>query len=132
MAGKARVGRKIKFRWGTPAEEIPGVREKGVACAGEAINVTADDSGGWRELLEDAAENQVEITLSGVTKSHRLEDDFFAGNRTKYAEVEYENGRKISGTFFLASHNTTGVYNDAVTFEATLQSTGVIAVTPGI
>ena len=49
MAG--RVGRKIKFRWGTPPAEIPGVREKGVTLNGEAVDVTGDDSDGWRELL---------------------------------------------------------------------------------
>jgi predicted secreted protein len=128
----ARVGRRIKFRWGTPPAEIPGVREKGVTLNGEAIDVTADDSNGWRELLADPTEQQVDVSLSGVTKSHTLKADWFAGNRTRYAEIEYDDGTKISGQFYLATYGETGVYNDAATFEATLQSTGVVAYMPGI
>src|SRR5262245_7532726 len=128
----ARIGRKIKFRWGTatPLAEIPGVREKGITLNGEGIDVTADDSTGWRELLAEPAENQVEISLSGVTKSHALKADWFGGTRTKQAEVEYDDGAKIAGTFFLSSYSETGVYNDAATFEATLLSTGPVTYTP--
>jgi predicted secreted protein len=128
----ARIGRKIKFRWGTPATEIPGVREKGVTLNGEAVDVTADDDNGWRSLLIDPAENQVEISLSGVTKVHTLKADWFAGSRSKYAEIEYDDGAKVRGTFFLSNYSETGVYNDAATFEATLMSSGVIEYTPGL
>jgi predicted secreted protein len=129
----ARVGRKIKFKWGTaaPLAEIPGVREKGVTLNGEAIDTTADDNNGWRELLADAAQNQVDVSLSGVTKSHALKADWFGGARTKLAEIEYDDGAKITGTFFLSNYAETGVYNDAATFEATLMSTGVVTYTPG-
>jgi predicted secreted protein len=129
----ARVGRKIKFKWGTaaPLAEIPGVREKGVTLNGEAIDTTADDNNGWRELLADAAQNQVDVSLSGVTKSHVLKADWFGGTRTKLAEIEYDDGAKIAGTFFLSNYAETGVYNDAATFEATLMSTGVVTYTPG-
>lgn len=128
----ARAGRKIKFRWGTPPAEIPGVKEKGITLNGEAIDISADDSNGWRELLADPAEQQVDVSLSGVTKDHRLKADWFAGARTKYAEFEYDDGTKISGQFYLSNYTETGVYNDAATFEATLQSTGVIAYAPGL
>src|SRR5262245_19834209 len=113
----AKVGRKIKFRWGTPPAEIPGVREKGVTLNGEGIDVTGDDSDGWRELLSEPAQNQVEISLSGVTKSHALKVDWFAGTRTKLAEVEYADVAKITGSFFLSNYAETGTYNDAATFE---------------
>ena len=131
MAG--RVGRKIKFKWGTaaPLAEIPGVREKGVTINGEAIDVTADDSNGWRELLADAAQNQVDIALSGITKTHVLKADWFGGSRTKLAEIEYDDGARIAGSFFLSNYAETGVYNDAATFEATLLSTGPVTYTAG-
>lgn len=124
----ARIGRKIKLRWN--GAEIPGVREKGITLNGEAVDVTADDSNGWRELLADPAENQVEISLSGVTKTHTLKTDWFAGTRTRSAEIEYDDGSKITGTFYMSNHSETGTYNDAATFEATLQSTGVVTFTP--
>jgi predicted secreted protein len=129
-------GRAVVFTWGDddaspPApRQIPGVREKGVALNGEAVDVSADDSGGWRESLDVAAENQVDISLSGVTRVDHLKRDWFAGNRTKTATLTYPDGGVISGEFRLANYNETGAYNDAVTFDAELQSTGVVAYTP--
>jgi predicted secreted protein len=126
----ARVGRKIKFRWN--GQEIPGLREKGITLNGEAVDVSADDSNGWRELLADPAENQVDISLSGVTKNHALKADWFAGTRTRTAEIEYDDGTILSGTFYLSTYSDTGVYNDAGTFEATVMSTGVVSYSPGL
>ena len=57
------VGRKIIFTWG--GQQIDGVREKSAALNGEPIDVTADESDGWRELL---AKSGLEITpASGLT-----------------------------------------------------------------
>lgn len=128
----AAVGRSIKFFWGDtiPLPEIPGVREKGLELNGEPIDVTADDSNGWRELLAVPAENQANISLSGVTKDHRLKTDWFAGTRTRLATLRYSDGTEISGSFYLATYNETAVYNDAAAFEATLQSTGPVTLTP--
>ena len=128
----ARVGRKIKFRWGMPLAEIPGVREKGITLNGEAIDVTADDSDGWRALLADPAQTQVDIALSGVTKTHTLKAAWFAGDRTQAVEIEYDDGAKLAGQFFLSNYADTGVYNDAATFEATLQSSGPVTYTAGV
>jgi predicted secreted protein len=129
----AQVGRAVKFYWGdeSPQPEIPGVREKGIELSGEAIDITSDDSDGWRELLTVAAQNEVNISLSGVTKDATLLSDWMAGTRTQTATIEYTNGATITGTFYLATYTETGVYNDAVTFEAELQSSGVVTYTPG-
>ncbi len=128
----ASVGRDISFFWGddSPPEEIPGVREKGVSLSGEPIDVTSDENNGWRALLTVPAENQVEISLSGVTKSHALKADWFAGTRTQTAVIEYADGAQIGGTFFLQDYSDTGTYNDATTFEATLVSSGAVVYTP--
>lgn len=122
------IGRKIIFTWnGAP---VQGVREKGISLNGEPIDVTDDDSDGWRMLLEEAGENQVDVSLSGVTKDDVLMKDWFAGTRTRTATLTYPDGRVISGTFFLATLSDTGPYNDADTFEAELQSTGEAAYAP--
>jgi predicted secreted protein len=129
-------GRAIAFTWGDdggdPATpfQIPGVREKGVALNGEPVDVSADDSSGWRELLDVAAENQVDLSLSGVTREDQLKQDWFGGNRTKAVTITYPDGGVIAGDFYLANYNETGTYNDAVTFDAELQSTGVVTYTP--
>lgn len=129
----ALAGRQIVFQWGdeSPQPEIQGVREKGVNLNGEAIDTTSDDDDGWRSLLSVPAENQVDISLSGVTKSARLRNDWFAGTRMQSATITYLDGSVITGNFYLASYQETATYNDAVAFEATLQSSGLVSYTAG-
>lgn len=131
MAAKA--GRQIEFRWGdeSPMLEIEGVREKGIELNGEAIDISSDDDNGWRSLLSVPAENMVNISLSGVSKSRRLQTAWFSNDRTAPARVTYPDGSVIAGNFYLATYNETANYKDAVSFEATLQSTGVVTFTPG-
>lgn len=122
----ANAGRAIELTWGGAA--IAGVREKGVALNGAPIDIGSDDSLGWRELLADAAaENQVTISISGVTKSFALKQDWFRGTRMKTVTITYPDGGVLSGDFYLATYTDTGPYNDATTFQAELQSSGVIA-----
>jgi predicted secreted protein len=128
-SGDGTLGRKIVLTWNGAA--IEGVREKGIALAGEPINVSDDDSDGWRELLSEVGENTVDISLSGVIKSTALKVDWFAGTRTRAVVITYPDGSIIAGDFMLASYNETGPYADATTFEGALQSTGEITYTPG-
>lgn len=129
-AGDGTLGRKIIFTWN--GETVDGVREKGIACAGEPINVSDDDSDGIRQLLDEAGESTVDISLSGVLKSEVLATDWFAGDRVGAVTMTYPNGRVISGDFFLASYNETGTYNDATTMEASLQNTGEVGFVAGV
>ena len=128
----ASAGRQITLFWGddSPPVEIGGLREKGIECNGEPIDITSDDDNGWRALLTIAGENQVNISLSGVSKDETLKTDWFAGNRTKEATITYADGGTLVGSFFLASFNETGTYNEATVFEAELQSSGAVIYTP--
>lgn len=129
----AKAGRQVVFTWGSasPPVEIAGVREKGIELNGEPIDITSDENDGWRTLLSLPAENQVNVSLSGVTKDRTLITDWFAGTRTREATFTYPDGSILQGEFFLATFNDTAVYNEAVAFEASLQSTGVVTFTPG-
>ena len=122
------IGRKIILTWG--GANVGGVREKSAALNGEPINVSDDDSAGWREILDEAGENTVDISISGVTKDNVLKIDWFGNTRTKPVVITYPDGGVINGDFFLASYTDTGPYNDATTFEAELQSTGAITYLP--
>jgi predicted secreted protein len=132
----ANLGRAVTFEWGdaSPQTEIPGVRETGVNLNGEAIDVTANDSVGWREVLAAPAENQVDISLSGVTKDKTLRSAWFSGTpgaRLQDVTLTYADGASFTGKFYLQSYNETAAYNDAVAFEAELVSSGAIAYTAG-
>lgn len=129
----ANAGRDISVLWGSesPQPALQGIREKGVELNGEAIDITSDDDNGWRSLLSVPAQNEVNISISGVSKDGVLRADWFAGTRTRPATITFADGSAIAGTFYLASYSETGTYNEAVVFEAELQSSGVIAYTPG-
>jgi len=124
----ANLGRKVVLTWGGAA--VPGVREKGVAINGEPIDITSDDDNGWRTLLDEPGERSVDISISGVTKSQLFLADLFAGTTQKPVTLTYPNGAVLSGTFHLASTSDTLPYKEAQTFEASLQSTGVVTFTP--
>lgn len=124
----AAVGRALALEWG--ATPVAGVREKSIALNGEPIDVTDDDDDGWRALLADeAAQNEVTISVNGVTKDDTLRAAWF-GTRTSAMTVTFPDGGTISGNFFLQSYTETGAYNDAVTFEAEFQSSGIVTYTP--
>lgn len=123
MAGFA--GREIELTWSS--NSIDGVREKGISLNGEPINVTSDEDDGKQTLLDISAEDSVTITISGVTKSSDLRDDWFKGSRTATATLTYPDGYSITGTFFLSTYEETGAYNDATTFTATLNSSGAVS-----
>lgn len=122
------VGRKVVLEWDNTL--LSGVREKGIKLDGSAIDVTSDENDGWQELLTEAGENKMEISLSGVLKSDKLKNDWNAGNRTKIVTLTYPNGGEFAGTFFLANYSEKGTYKDGVTFEATLMSSGKPVWTP--
>jgi predicted secreted protein len=124
----AKLGRKVLLEWG--GIEIPGVQEKGINRNGEAVDITSDDDDGWQRLHDEAGMNSVEITVSGVSKSEDLAADWHAGTRTKLLEITNSlTGSVLAGQFFMASYNETATHNEAVTFEATFQSTGTVTFT---
>lgn len=124
------LGRAIDFTW--DGDPILGVRTKTLALNGSAVDVTSDESNGWRKLLDLSGEDTVDITLAGVTKDTVLMDAWFASpdERTKNVSIEYPDGRTITGSFRLVTYTDTGPYKDATTFSATIQSTGPITYTP--
>jgi predicted secreted protein len=122
------LGRDVDFQWGgsSPGDTILGVREKGIEINGEPVDVTSDENDGWRTLLSEPGQKEINISLSGVSKDNRLKADWFNNRRKQPAIFTYPDGSILTGTFYLASFSETGPYNDATTWEATLNSTGVV------
>lgn len=128
-----RVGRQVTFYFGgeSPGDQILGVREKGLELNGEPIDTTSDEDSGKRTLLENlSAQDEVNVSISGVTKDTRLKEAWFNGERTQSIRLEYPDGAILAGTFFLSTYSETEPYNDASTFEASLMSSGVVTYTP--
>lgn len=127
MAGS--VGRNLTLSWNSVA--MKGVREKSVTLNGEAIDLTSGEDNGVRLLATAAGQDQVDISVAGVTKDEALRADWFAGTRTRAVAITWPNGATLTGNFFLSNYKDTGPYQDAATFDATLMSTGAWVYTPG-
>jgi len=128
-AGEGTLGRKIILN--VNGSTLAGVREKGLACAGEPINVSDDDADGVRQLLSEAGESTIDINISGVLKGDVLAAIWFSATRIATLSLTYVNGRVVSGDFFLVSYSETMTYNDATPFESAWQDTGGVTFTAG-
>lgn len=128
----ASVGREVTLTWGnsSPALAIAGVKQKDLSISGEPIDITSDDDNGWRTLLSVPGQKHIELKVSGVTKAHTLMTDWFNGDLTQAVVLTYADGATLTGDFYLSEYGDKGSYKDAVTFDATLMSTGVISFTP--
>lgn len=120
----AAKGRELLVKRGTNV--IAGIRTKGVAFNGEAIDVTTDDDSGYRTMLADAGTYSVDLSIEGITKDNDLRVTVMAAGSLMLTDIsiEYPNGDTLSGDFFLTSLEESGTYNDAVTFSGSLQSSG--------
>jgi len=127
----AEYGRKVAFTW--DSSSVLGVREKSLSINGEPVNVTSDEDSGVQQLLSEDAETSVQIELSGVTKDSIFREAKITGGASLQAtaELTYTDGGVLSGTFQLGPYSEGQPYNEAVTFTATLMSTGAVTYTPG-
>jgi len=126
----ANKGRDLLIKRGTAT--IAGVRSKTLTANGEPIDITSDDDGGFRTLLDMAGTNSLDLSVEGVTKDNDLRQEILVGGSMMLTDIniEYPNGDTLSGDFFLTSLEETGAYNDAITFSASLQSSGEWTYTP--
>lgn len=124
--GEGYKGRKITLTW--KGVVIPGVRERSISMAGEPVDLTSGDDDGWRRLATEngAAQDNVDVSVSGVTKTTDLKEDWMHRDRVGELIIDYPTGHRLSGTAVLVNYTDTGPYNDAVTFEATFQFSGEV------
>ena len=117
-------GRELKILKNSVA--IAGVRTKTVAIAGEPIDITSDDDLGYRTMLGEAGTYSIDLTVEGVTKDAELRSIILTGGSLLLTDIsiEYPDGSTIDGDFFLASVEDSGEFADALTFSASLQSSG--------
>lgn len=127
----AENGRALTFNW--KSVTLAGVRTRGHTLTNELVDVTSDDSNGWRTLLATPGIRSVEITIGGVTENQTLIADFYNAqiSGTMVTNLPTTTGT-ASGTFILESFSETGEHDGAVEFEATFQSSGPVTFTAGV
>lgn len=114
---------------GTTYNAIASVRSKSITINNEPIDVTTDDSSAWRTLLAEPGSRSIDISVSGITDDSALMTEIMAGTTSvalQKIQVDYDGEFTLTGDFYLNSLAYTGEYQDAVTFEASLQSSGVV------
>lgn len=128
----ASAGRELLIKKGVSV--IAGVRTKTVTINGEPIDVTSDDDSGFRTLLASAGLRSIDLSVEGVTKDATLRA-IVAGVSSQLLtdiSIEYPNGDTIDGDFYLVNIEESGEYQDALTFSASLQSSGPFTYTPAV
>ena len=129
LQGNGIVGRAVKAYKG---DEDTGVlfeaRTKTITLGSESIDVTSDGDDGFRTLLSEPAQRSIDMSIEGVLR----QDDFVANLidpapatfLEEYTLVFPQIG-SVKGDFFLSNVELGAPYNEATTFSATLESSGV-------
>lgn len=134
----AQKGRLILIKIGdgtTPTENfttLGGIRSKTITINNEQIDVTSDDTSGWRELFPDAGISSISVSGSGILKTgDDLTDAHDAAvNKTLInCQIIVPGMAEYVGPFQITNFQVGGEYNQPGTFSISLESGGDIEVT---
>lgn len=129
----ALVGRKVLFTPDGASTPIAGARTKTITINNEAIDITSDDDVGFRTLLaEDPALRSISMSVEGITKNGTLIAlaAGASGSLIGDYELEFTGIGTITGQFHIGTVELGAIYNEAVTFSATVESSGEFTYTP--
>lgn len=128
------VGRKVGLYdvSSSPAALVAGARGKTVTINNEPIDITTDGDDGFRTLLSDPATRSIDLSIEGVTKDTTLLSAATAGTPVLLSgyELRFEGIGVVASDFYLANVEYGAPYNEAVSFTASLQSSGEFTFTP--
>lgn len=127
------LGRKLLLKVNGTA--VAGLRTRGLSVNKEAVDVTTDDDSGFRTLLSEAGQVSLDMSIDGVTKDDVLRSAALTNTTITLTAVtvEYPNGDSLAfDSVVMNSFEESGAYNDAITFTASLQSSGEWTYTPAV
>jgi len=117
------LGRKVTVS--VDGDVVATARTTSMTINNEAVNVTSAGDDGIRRMMDEAGEKSVEITLDGLYTDASLMDLALGTSLLETVELDYGD-YTLSGDFFLSSYNEGQPYNEAITFSATLMSSGAV------
>lgn len=129
----ALVGRKVLLTPTAGGTAIVGGRTKTINFNNEGIDITSDDDDGWRTFLaSDPAQRGIEMSMEGVLKDSALIELATTGGADLIDEYDLSMPGigTFTGDFHFGSISLGAPYNDAVTFTATINSSGPVTFTP--
>lgn len=117
------LGRKVTVSVGGTV--VATARTTSMTVNNEPVNITSVGDDGIRRMMDEPGEKSIEITLDGLYTDASLYDLAQGASLLTEVVLTYA-GYTLTGDFFLASYNEGQPYNEAVTFSATLQSSGAV------
>lgn len=117
------LGRKVTVSVGGTV--VATARTTSMTVNNEPVNITSAGDDGIRRLMDEPGEKSIEITLDGLYDGASLYDLAQGASLLTEVVLTYA-GYTLTGDFFLSSYNEGQPYNEAVTFSATLQSSGAV------
>jgi predicted secreted protein len=129
------VGRKVTFTPTAAGAPVTGMRTKTITINNEPIDITTDDDNGFRTLLaDDPAERSISMSVEGITKDDELIKLATAGgsNLISGYKLVFPGLGEIEGDFFIGTVELGAPYNEAVSFSATIESSGEFVYTPEV
>lgn len=115
------------------AVAIAGAQENGITVDNSPVDVTTLADNGYRTLADFAGMRTLDISVSGVWVDKVIRDEAL-GTTLLLTDITitFADGGSLSGDFYLANYEESGAHDGAVTFTASLQSSGAWTYTPAV
>ena len=127
-------GRRMKILF--DGAVIAAVQTRELKLNRESVDVTNDDSDGFRVLLDEPGVKSVDVSIEGVATIDNYNQLLEKWNGTTYEDVtiEHPNGTVTAAAdgFLLSGLTLGGAHNEHVAFSAELQSSGIVTNTPAV
>ena len=119
--------------WTISGQPIAATTTKGISISNEPVDVTSDDSAGYRTLMAQSGLSTLDLSLSGVVVNLELMRSCITNESKIYPMVgTYTDGSTVTMDAFFSTYSDTGEHSGAMTFDASLQSSGAYTFTPGV
>ncbi len=107
---------------------VAGARTDNVTINNEPIDITDKDDAGWRAMLSDVGLRSLSADVEGVLKDATILTGASGSTLLTECTVDISGLASFVGDFFLQSVSLGAEQADAVTFTATLESSGPVTV----
>tara|TARA_R110000796_G_scaffold148262_3_gene265110 strand:- start:1365 stop:1772 length:408 start_codon:yes stop_codon:yes gene_type:complete len=132
-AGQGLLGRDITMTIG--GQTLAGIVTKDYTLANTAIDVTDDQSSGFRELLANGGLRTIDIGISGAVKNYALLSTILSATQMVACDIDLGDGATTESSLvfdaLLTEYTFSGEANERVEFSGSLQSSGAIVFTAG-
>lgn len=126
-------GRDLLIKKGGTA--IAGARTNSISVDNSPVDISDIAGGGFRKLADFAGNRKLDLSVSGVWATKVIRDLMLgadSGLLLTDLTLIFADGGDIAGDFYLASYTEEGAHDVAVTFTASMQSSGAWTYTTAV